>query len=225
MAILDRELQAAGCGRRRVDLALALGFLGRAGGDDATRAYDVRMGLRRCMGKQAGQRAGACPAQHRQRMPVVLAVMVDAMGFRAFAGLLAVAHEHDHFGCVGCVGHVRICRLGLRNEHPAKLAQGRRAGAACGKFTTSRQPRLALPAAGTGPRLSPRSRRCKRHSQPHRRRQPERHGTGIGHHTQAQRVLSRVAPASHGPGAKRRTKTCIPLVNPRALQLRNQQKP
>jgi hypothetical protein len=41
-------------------------------------------------------------------VPVVLSVVVDTMGFRAFAGLLAMAYKHDHFGGFVDVGHLRI---------------------------------------------------------------------------------------------------------------------
>ncbi|MBK9988982.1 MAG: hypothetical protein IPP21_19360 [Betaproteobacteria bacterium] len=72
------------------------------------------------MGKQPRQRTGTRPAQDRQGVPVVLAMVVDAMGFRAFAGLLAMANKHDHFGGFVGVGHLRIYRL--ERVHQVKRA-------------------------------------------------------------------------------------------------------
>ena len=58
------------------------------------------------MGEQAGEGAGAGPALHGQGVLIDLAVMIDPVRWRALAGLLAMAHEHDDFRSLVMICHV-----------------------------------------------------------------------------------------------------------------------
>lgn len=66
------------------------------------------MGMRlgRSMGEKACERTGSGPALYRERVLIMLAMMIDPVRPRALAGLLAVAHEHDGFWSFVMICHV-----------------------------------------------------------------------------------------------------------------------